>query len=177
MPHAPRSFGQRRRAFSAHFREYIDLFLHSLWTVICPPLFFDWQEFHIKSQGKLPLAKCWTKSTKMFYLFNGLFYVEHIIFCLPIVLLKFSVDQRNDELLHGHFSLLPEVNTSLEYASIEKLGQTLISFFFQEEESTRNVNILFGTSLALLLLILPITQIGLGLAYFKFGHPWKRIMQ
>ena len=112
----------------------------------------------------------------MFYLFNGLFYVEHIIFCLPIVLLKFSVDQRNDE-LHGHFSLLPEVNTSLEFASIEKSRRKYNFLSFQEEESTRNVNILFGTSLALFLLILPITQIGLGLAYFKFGHPWKRIMQ
>ena len=52
----------------------------------------------------------------MFYLFNGLFYVEHIILCLPIVLLKFSVDQRNDELLHGQFSLLAEVNEPLEFA-------------------------------------------------------------
>ena len=108
MPHTYRSFGRTRRAFSAHFREYIDLFLHSLWTVICPPLFFDWQEFHIKSQGKLPLAKCWTKSTKMFYLFNGLFYVEHMIFCVPIILFKVHLDQRNKE-HEKYFPLLPQV--------------------------------------------------------------------
>ena len=40
-----------------------------------------------------------------------------------------------------------------------------------------NVNILFWTSLLYFLLILPIIQTGLGWAYFKFGHPWKRIME
>merc|ERR1711879_187638 len=75
------------------------------------------------------------------------------IFCIPIVLFKVHLDHRNKE--HAkYFPLLP-----------------------QEEESTRNVNILFETSMAYFLLLLPIIQIGLGWAYFKFGHPWKRIMQ
>ena len=55
------------------------------------------------------LTKCQTKANRLFYLFNGLFYIEHVIFCAPIIMLKMSVDQRNYE-LHGHFSLIPEVN-------------------------------------------------------------------
>ena len=123
MPSILRTFGHKRRSF----REYIDLFLHSLWTVICPPLIFDWEEFYIKSQGKLQLMKCWTKSMRLYYLFNGLFYIEHIIFCIPIIMLKSSINQRNSE-LHGHFSLLPEVDTHILsfFTEIDKLNILLI---------------------------------------------------
>ena len=100
-----RSFGKKKKSF----REKVDFFLQSLWTMICPPLIYDWEVFYTTYRETLSVNQSYTQSKRMFSLFVSLFYIEHLILCLPIISLKWSIDQRNN-LLEEYFSLLPEVS-------------------------------------------------------------------
>ena len=67
------------------------------------------------------VEECWNKSLKIVAAFVALFFVEHVVLCVPIFYLKFCIDMRNAD-LPLFFDLLPEENKSTENVNI--LGWT-----------------------------------------------------
>ena len=58
-----------------------------LWTMVCPPLFFDWEElWHHNSE--LSFKSCWEKCHYIFVSFVLLVFFEHLILCVPLVAFK-----------------------------------------------------------------------------------------
>jgi hypothetical protein len=121
--------------------------LSSIYSLICPPLFNDWEDLY--REGDLLLPASWHRSRVLFLRFIALFTLEHILLSVPIMMLKFLVDARNEALREAHFFLLEE-----------------------ERASTRMVDGLLSSSLVLLV-VYPIMMNLLSGLYFKYGHPWS----
>jgi hypothetical protein len=117
-----------------------------------PPVFVDWETIYRHGNGEVPVKKCWQK-TKMFMFAQILInFIQHILFCVPLVLLKVAIHQRNKDLTTAGFHPLKD-----------------------ELFSTQMVNdlIIAGFSVSFLL---PFAQSVLIFLYFTKGHPWSRIL-
>jgi hypothetical protein len=77
--------------------------------------------------------------------------LDHIVLCIPLILLKSTIDARNEELAE----IVPPMNDELY--------------------STYIVNVLIGIGFAVALVLPPI-QYGLAYLYFTKGQPWSRIL-
>ena len=87
----------------------IDQMLQSLWTVVCPPLFFDWEELYRQSKPAQSIRECWNKSWKILMAFIALFTIEHFILCCPLFVFRVShIDIYDLELISNrvYFSLM-----------------------------------------------------------------------
>ena len=80
-------------------------------------------------------------------------WMEHMVLLIPLIWLKVCIKKRSDILQGSIFKEVPD-----------------------ELLSTRNVNLLltFGV---LVTFVTPILQAVLAYAYFKFGHPWARVLK
>ena len=128
------------------------LFLQSIFTLICPPMFADWEEFQRCYPGS-DIAESWEKSWTLHKAFLIMNTIEHLVLLFPLVVLKLAADKRNS-LLEG--SPFPPIKDELHSALI--INCLLISW-------------------TLLFLITPIIQSFLAKIYFKFGHGWSRILR
>jgi len=120
----PKTFKYGRRA------------LYSLWTMVCPPLFLDWEEilrhytdsdiFDKKPwERELPknlVKECWWKQIKIAFAFIALNSIENLILCTPLFYLKYCIDRRNNE-MSPIFSLLPEEEISTQ--RVDQLGRLM----------------------------------------------------
>jgi inner membrane protein involved in colicin E2 resistance len=77
--------------------------------------------------------------------------MEHIVLCIPLMLLKRSIKERNNQLS----DVLPPLN--------EELYSTFI------------VNLLLAIGITVTFVLPPI-QYGLAHLYFVKGHPWSRLL-
>lgn len=68
----------------------IDQMLQSLWTIVCPPLFFDWEELYRQSKSEQSIKECWNKSCTIMITFSILFTIENIILCSPLFVFRVS---------------------------------------------------------------------------------------
>jgi hypothetical protein len=130
----------------------LQIVLQSLYTIIFPPVFVDWEVIYRDSDGEVLITKCWQK-TKMF-IFSQIVinFIQHILLCVPLVLLKVKIDQRNKDLtVAGLYPLKDEL------FSTQMVNDLLIA----------------GFSVSFLL---PFVQCVLIFVYFTKGHPWSRIL-
>ena len=63
-------------------------FLQSSWTLICPPLFIDWETIHRLKRYEMPIEKCWKRSRNQFLSHNLLMVTENMAMCLGSVLVR-----------------------------------------------------------------------------------------
>ena len=96
----------------------------------------------------------WQKSMRILRMFLALHAIENLLLCVPMAILKHLSWTRAEMMEEKYFYLLP-----------------------QEQESILIVDGILFSSIAFYAFILPILiQLPLGLAYFKFGHAWSRIL-
>ena len=128
------------------------LFLLSVFSLICPPLYADWEELHLRNED-LDISQCWKKSMHLFTAFLILECVEHLACLLPMVALKVSVDRRNTLLDKSGF---PPIEDELHSTFI--INGILISApcFF---------------------LLIALLQFFVAKIYFKHCHGWSRILR
>jgi hypothetical protein len=125
--------------------------LRSLYTLLCPPLFIDWEDIYRDGQGLISFINSWKKSQKFLFFPILLHFMEHIVICIPMMILKRAIKERNKQLS----DLFPPLN--------DELYATLI------------VNLLLGIGIAVAV-ILPSMQYGLAHFYFLKAHPWSRLL-
>ncbi len=74
--------------------------------------------------------------------------------CVPLFLLKNILEERALAMAERSFVLLPV-----------------------EEESIRTVTYLLYGGIVLHLVVVPLLQFALAMAYFKYGHAWSRVLR
>jgi hypothetical protein len=120
-------------------------------TLLCPPLFLDWEEIYRDGKGCLTFKDSWKKSQKYLVFHILMHFVEHMVLCIPLMLFKKAIDDRNEQLSR----LFPPLN--------DELYSTLI------------VNLLLGIDIAVAVVLPPI-QYSLAHLYFVYGHPWSNLL-
>jgi hypothetical protein len=123
----------------------------TIYTLLCPPLFLDWEEIYRDGKGVVTFKDSWKKSQKYIVFHILMHFVEHIELCIPLIIFKKSIDGRNEDLI----DLFPPLN--------------------DEWYSTLIVNLLLGIGIAVAVVLPPI-QYGLSHLYFVYGHPWSRLL-
>jgi hypothetical protein len=123
----------------------------ALYSLLCPPLFFDWELLFRESNEALTITQCWTRSKFMVLANIMMHFVEHIVLCIPLMLMKSAIAKRESQ-LEDHF---------------HPLGDELYSKYM--------VNILLTAGM-LTSTVLPFFQCTLAYVYFRVGHPWSRIL-
>jgi hypothetical protein len=131
-------------------RDMKNLF-HAFHSLMSPPLVLDWELIYRKSKGKITVKDSWLKSQYCIIYFAILHLIEHIVFCIPLIMLKSAITERNEKL----HDLFPPLNDELY--------------------STYVVNVLLGVGIVVAFILPPI-QFGLAHLYFTKGHPWSRIL-
>jgi len=122
--------------------------LHSLNSLVCPPLLNDWDE--LLKEGET-VERGWERTKKELLIMQGLYFVENVCLCIPIFILNNQIVQRN--VFHSHnFPLLEAEKNSYKISQL--LG--LVPF-------------ILALSTAL--------QLGLFNAYHMFGHPWHVLLR
>ena len=128
-------------------------FTDGISTLICVPLFCDWEEIYRNSDLKSSIAECWSASKKVFAKFQIVFFAEHLVALVPLIWLKVAVERRNTLLEKSIFKPVPD----------EQLSKQMIN------------------TLLTLGLVIPIVasllQAGLAYLFFRFGHPWARVLK
>jgi hypothetical protein len=135
--------GSKERATNKIFR--------TLFALLCPPLFMDWEEIYRDNKGSITFKESWTKSQKCLVVHILMHFIEHIVLCIPLMLFKKTIDQRNKQLSY----LFPPLNDELY--------------------STFIVNLLLGIGITVAFVLPPI-HYGLAHLYFVRGHPWSRLL-
>jgi hypothetical protein len=125
--------------------------LQTLYTLLCPPLFLDWEGIYRDGKGSITFKESWKKSQKLLLFYILIHFIEHIVLCIPLMLFKKIIDKRNEQLS----DLFPPLN--------DELYSTLI------------VNLLFGIGITVAVVLPPI-QYGLAHLYFVHGHSWSRLL-
>jgi hypothetical protein len=128
-----------------------DRITKTLYTLLCPPLFLDWEEIYRGGKGYITFKDSWKKSQKCLVFYISMHFIEHIALCIPIIFLKRAIDERNEQLS----VLFPPLNNELY--------------------STFIVNLLVGLGITVAFVLPPI-QYGLAHLYFVKGHPWSRLL-
>ena len=105
------------------------------------------------STNKSDILQCWNKAWTLHKLFLLLNTIEHIALLTPLVLLKVVVDKRNVLLGNSDFPPIAD-----------------------EWHSAHMINLLLASG-ATIFLAAPIVQSLLAYIYFKYGHPWSRILK
>jgi hypothetical protein len=121
------------------------MLFQSMYALMCPPIFFDWELIHRKSKGSVTIKDSWRKSQQFFGAHLTMHFFQHIVLCLPLMLLKGAIDERNEKL----DVLFPPVD--------------------DEHYSTYVVNVLLAVGISLAS-ILPLLQYSLARLYFTKGH-------
>ena len=124
-----------------------------LCTFLCPPIHLDWEMiYRIAKLTGISIKECWVRSKKLLYAYNVLFFLEHLILMIPLMVLKVSIDERND-LLMKDFPPNADEQLSTEITS-KLLTYGILGFT-----------------------ALPFVSFGLAYLYFKHGHAWSRILK
>jgi hypothetical protein len=123
----------------------------TLYTLLSPPLYLDWEEIYRDGKGSITIKDSWRKSQKFLVCHILMNFIEHIVLCIPLTLFKSAIQERNMQLS----KLFPPLNDELY--------------------STFIVNLLLGVSITVLC-VLPPLQYGLAHLYFVKGHPWSRLL-
>ena len=132
---------------------FVCAILDDLSSLLCPPLHFDWELIH--RYGKLTgisINECWSRSKRVLVAYNILLFLEHILLMIPIMTLKFAIDQRNSFLMKD---FPPNAD--------EQLSTDIITSLI--------IYGLLGFS------VLPFISFTLAYLYFKWGHAWSRILR
>jgi hypothetical protein len=129
----------------------IKIMFEGIYSLLCPPLYFDWEMLFRESLESLTINQCWTRSKFMVLVNIMMHFVQHIVLCIPMMLMKATIAEREAQ-LSGHFTLLND-----------------------ELHSTHRVNILLTAGLVTSA-VLPFAQGALAYLYFTVGHPWSRIL-
>ena len=70
--------------------------LDDLCTWLCPPVHLDWELIYRKGRKTgISIKECWIRSKKLLAAYNILLFLEHVIMLVPMVTLKFALDERN----------------------------------------------------------------------------------
>ena len=105
------------------------------------------------STNNSDILQCWNKAWTLHKLFLLLNTIEHIALLTPLVLLKVVVDKRNVLLGNSDFPPIAD-----------------------EWHSAHMINLLLASG-ATIFLAAPIVQSLLAYIYFKYGHPWSRLLK
>jgi hypothetical protein len=125
--------------------------VQALNTMLCPPLFLDWEVIYRACKGSITIKESWRRSHKLIITHIMIHFIEHVALCIPLILFKRRIDKRNEQL----DELFPPLKDELY--------------------STYIVNVLIGLGLASSFILPPI-QYGLARLYFIKGHPWSRLL-
>jgi hypothetical protein len=128
------------------------IYFLSIYSLMSPPLFLDWEVIYRKNKKKFSVKESWRKSQKFLICNIMMHFVQHIIFCIPLIMQKISISARNTELTS--YFVMPLKN---------------------ELYSTYIVDVLLTTGIAVAFVLPPI-QYSLAHLYFVKGHPWSRVL-
>ena len=131
---------------------------HVLYTLVCPPLFADWQELYSAGGGDgldsvERIRDCWGRTWSAYLSYIVLFVLESIVLSWPMVVLKIFVAGRKSAMEAALFPQLPE-----------------------EDLSDANVSLILFTYCPLFLLVVPAIQIAMAHVYFRRLHPWAGVI-
>ncbi len=136
------------------------LFLHrhlggrmasALYSLICPPLFNDWEDHRRADRGSVEAS--WSTASTSYRMMLGLYFAQHLVLSAPLLALKRAVNDRNRRLNEMDFAPLRE-----------------------ELDSTASVDTVLAACLVLLVAH-PLTMLLLSRLYFRSGHPWSEILK
>ena len=120
-------------------------------ALICQPVHFDWEHLYRLNEGNLSILECWKRSKYLLLGYNILFFLEHMVLFVPMVLLKIAIVQRN-QLLERDFPLTEDELHST---------QVVDSHFF---------------SACVLFFVSPFLCYFLSYIYWRKKHAWSRIL-
>jgi uncharacterized membrane protein YciS (DUF1049 family) len=126
--------------------------LQSLYSLLYPPVVVDWDSIYRANNEEMSILDCWKKSKKFLFIQIFINFLQHLVLCIPLIVLRLEIDQRNADLVND-FSLLND-----------------------ELHSTHTANVLLSVGLSVSL-ALPFLQCGLLYLYFTMGHPWSCILK
>jgi hypothetical protein len=124
----------------------------SIYSLMSPPLFLDWEVIYRKNVQDFSVKESWRKSQEFLTCSIMMHFVQHIIFCTPLMMQKMSISARNTE-----------------------LTDNLVMPLKNELYSTYIVDVLLAIGIAVAFVLPPI-QYGLAHLYFVKGHPWSRVL-
>ncbi len=105
-------------------------------------------------QSKTTIIQSWRRSTVSISCSIILHALQNACLCIPLIGLKLTLGQRAAAMERKFFPQLPTEQYSLIVVD----------------------GLLYG-SLAFFLSVAPLSQIGLAMAYFKWGHSWSRVLR
>ena len=120
-----------------------------LHTFVCPPLFLDWQ--NLAGGSADAIAASWKRSQTGLLSYVGLFAAEHLMLSVPLMVLKYVLEERNQKMTEDFFPPIADELRSMEIID----------------------GLLFG-GLVAFLVVIPVIQVFLALLYLKMGHAWSR---
>ena len=140
-------------AIRAYFHASSSTRWEVFFTLVCPPIFNDWEDYYRLKPGTT-IEQAWKTSLIVLAIHVGLHALENAALCVPLCYLKLALYDRKIHLASRMFSLLP-----------------------QEEHSAMMVNLILFSSLTAFAILVPALQFMLALAYFWHGHAWSRIIK
>ena len=136
-------------------RNRMNIIVEGLYTIVCPPVHFDWELIYHHFGGKWGITSvkaCWKRSCKLMLAFHLLHLLEHIILLVPLMALKTAIEGRNRNLEDNFFPPTAD-----------------------EKYSTQVVDSVLFWSISGFPLV-TISSIFLLYMYFTKAHPWSRIL-
>ena len=136
-----------------HKKPIILTILDDIRSILTPPLHFDWELIYRNGRSTgISINECWSRSKKILAMYNLLIFLEHIILLIPLMTLKYAIDERNRVIMED---FPPNAD---------------------EQLSTYNTNCLILCGL-MGYSALPFVSFTLSYMYFKWGHAWSRILK
>ena len=149
------------------FKQKEKRIMQSLWTILAPPLFLEWDELYRREEYRMPMDECWHRTKLVVVLHNCLTCFGNVALLVTCLL----IGQK-----YPLFSYLSDFFNLTDSTSpaIETPGDTPV-------ETPGDFNP--TTILAILLTICTVSacaiqaiQLGLTYLYYRKFHPWSRIL-
>ena len=120
----------------------------SLWTILAPPLFLDWDELYRREEGKISVDECWDRTEVVFMLHNFLTCFGNVVLLITC-------------LLSGKTS--PLYPSLIEFFNLSSLTSPMLEIFL----------VIYCIASACAFQAI---QIWITFLYYKKFHPWARVL-
>jgi hypothetical protein len=141
-----------KKAFSKTFRSEkgkIKQLFHIFSQSSIPSCYTDWDHCAVT---ELEVQTNWLMTTREVRATLLLFTIEHILMCIPVVILSINISKRN-HYLEEFFSILPEEQNSTTLAyTLASMGPVVFT-------------------------VMPFIQYWLFRMFHTFGHPWRSLLK
>ena len=134
------------------------IFLHALWSLLVPPLYSEWDEQYRRSNYRLSISECWSKTKFVIVTQNLITFLGNLMLSIPAIVYLSDPD------------LIP--------TSLVQTVESLEIDTFPLDQLTLSLKIYRVIPLLQLILVFvsPLIMMSLTFVYYKKFHPWSRVL-